>query len=1021
MTMAGAYFLIIGFAIAAATFIENDFGTATAQKVVYKAWWFELIILFFCLTLIWNIFRFNLLRWSKIPVFLFHFSGILIIVGAGITRFISYEGLMPIREGGSSDVIYSDDTYINAFIHSDNTMQNADFKVLFGSLGKNRFNESINFADKTVKVKLVEFYPNAGYEMQESEGGSPYFTLNYGGMNGMQKTFLGARESMDLGGIQFGFNAGEDVNVELTANGDSLMMRSDLPVRTLSMDTQQTDSLPTGVWLPLTPRTLYTFNEETAIVFGDFIPSGKMSPVSQSRKIESSGVNAVKLLVSSGDEENELVLFGNKGMIGEQKELTFKDFSIKLSYGSRLIQLPFTVKLRDFQLERYPGSNSASSYASEVTLIDEEKNINMDYRIYMNHVLNHRGFRFFQASYDKDELGTILSVNHDYWGTLLTYIGYFVLTLGMILTVFAKNTRFRKLSQKISEYRKKRIGLAVLVLMSIFTQGAFAQETRPANKPIPVEHAEKFGKILVQDQMGRKKPVNTLSGELLRKLYGKDEYKGQNSDQVFLSMTINPEFWADEPMIKIGHEELKGMLKTDKYASFNDFFNEEDGSYLLGKFIEEANRTPAASQSKFQKDVIKVDERVSIMYMIFNGNFLKVFPKKDDPNNKWYAPGEAAGVDFGEEPNLLVHNFMQWYSGNINKAFESNDWKEADLSLEGLDAFQKAFGKELIPAESKIKAELLYNKINIFSKLISWYGLVGLILLIFLILQVFKPTINLRWPVNIGISLVVLGFIAHTAGLGLRWHISGHAPWSNGYESVIYIAWATVLAGLIYARKSPISLAATSIMGAWILIVSMMSWADPQITNLVPVLKSYWLTIHVSVIAASYGFFAIGSLIGLINLLLIILRKKKNGSERVVLTIRELTGVIESAFIIGLFLLTIGTFLGGVWANESWGRYWGWDAKESWSMVSIMVYSFIVHMRMIPSMKSLFAFNLAAFIGFATILMTYFGVNFYLSGLHSYAAGDPVPIPTWVFVSTIVAILIGTIAWLRHDPEEKIN
>jgi ABC-type transport system involved in cytochrome c biogenesis permease subunit len=205
------------------------------------------------------------------------------------------------------------------------------------------------------------------------------------------------------------------------------------------------------------------------------------------------------------------------------------------------------------------------------------------------------------------------------------------------------------------------------------------------------------------------------------------------------------------------------------------------------------------------------------------------------------------------------------------------------------------------------------------------------------------------------------------------------------------------------------------------LIVSMMSWADPQITNLVPVLKSYWLTIHVSVIAGSYGFFAIGSMIALINLVLMILRNKKSGSDRVLLTIKELTAVIESALIIGLFLLTIGTFLGGVWANESWGRYWGWDAKESWSMVSIMVYSFIAHMRMIPSMKSLFAFNFAAFIGFATILMTYFGVNFYLSGLHSYAAGDPVPIPSWVFVMTIIAILIGTLAWWRQDPEENIN
>lgn len=1021
MTMAGVYFVLIGLAIAVATFIENDFGTPTAQKVVYKAWWFELIILLFCLTLIWNIFRYKLYRWSKIPVFLFHFAGILIIVGAGITRYISYEGLMPIREGESSSMLYTDDTYINVYIEGKEHLNNEDFKVLFGSLGRNRFNETIEFIDEKIHIELLDFYPNAGLELKEVKNGKPYITLKYGGMNGMQDAHISAQEKLMLEGITFGFSPMEPCDVEIIDLGDSLTIFSKYPITRLSMDTQQTDTVPALNTITMKPRNLYTFGDRVAIVFGGLMRSGELVPVSMDRKITSSGINAVRLKVTSGKDQQEVVLHGNKGVLGLQKDLFFKDFKLKLSYGSRLIQLPFKIKLNDFQLERYPGSNSASSYASEVTLIDDYKDIKMDYRIYMNHVLNYQGFRFFQASYDKDELGTILSVNHDYWGTLITYIGYFVLTLGMLLTLFARKTRLRKLAQKISDFRKQRIGLAVLFMLTFVIQGVFAQDKNPEARVIPEAHAEKFGRILVQDQMGRKKPVNTLSGELLRKLFGKDVYQGQNSDQVLLSMTIQPELWADEDMIKIGHQELKEMLKVEKYASFNDFFNPEDGNYILGKFIEEANRTPAAAQSKFQKDVIKVDERVSIMYMIFNGNLLKIFPKKDDPNKKWYTPGEAAGVDFGEEPNLLVHNFMQWYVGNINKAFETNDWKEADLSLEGLDAYQRAFGKELIPPESKIKAELLYNKINVFSKLISWYGLIGFILLILLIFQVFRPAINLRWPINIGIFLVIIGFLAHTTGLGLRWYISGNAPWSNGYESVIYIAWATILAGLIYARKSPISLAATSIMGAWILIVSMMSWADPQITNLVPVLKSYWLTIHVSVIAGSYGFFAIASIIALINLILMILRNKKSGSDRVLLTIKELSAVIESALIIGLFLLTIGTFLGGVWANESWGRYWGWDAKESWSMVSIMVYSFIAHMRMIPSMRSLFAFNFAAFIGFATILMTYFGVNFYLSGLHSYAAGDPVPIPTWVFVMTIIAILIGTLAWWRQDPEENIN
>lgn len=383
---------------------------------------------------------------------------------------------------------------------------------------------------------------------------------------------------------------------------------------------------------------------------------------------------------------------------------------------------------------------------------------------------------------------------------------------------------------------------------------------------------------------------------------------------------------------------------------------------------------------------------------------------------------QAAGMDFGEEENLLVHNFLPWYLGNLDKAIESNDWKEADFALDGLDTYQKTYGKDVIQSQSKINAEISYNKQDIFGNLISWYGLVGFILLILLLIQLFKPNWKFKWPIRIGIALVILAFLYHSYGLAMRWYISGHAPWSNGYESVIYIAWATVLAGLIYSRKSPITLGATSILAAWILIVSMMSWADPQITNLVPVLKSYWLTIHVSIITSSYGFLAIGALLAFLNLLLIILRKdNKNSESRISLTIGELSSVIESALIIGLFLLTIGTFLGGIWANESWGRYWGWDAKETWSMVSILVYSFIVHTRYVPGLKSVYAYNLLSFIGFASILMTYFGVNFYLSGLHSYASGDPVPIPDFVYYTLMVTIVVATIAYFRQNPNEKTS
>jgi len=263
----------------------------------------------------------------------------------------------------------------------------------------------------------------------------------------------------------------------------------------------------------------------------------------------------------------------------------------------------------------------------------------------------------------------------------------------------------------------------------------------------------------------------------------------------------------------------------------------------------------------------------------------------------------------------------------------------------------------------------------------------------------------------------VVSFIVHTIGLGLRWYVSERAPWSNGYESMIYIAWTAVLAGLIFNRKSMGAMSATFILSGITLFIAHLSFLNPEITPLVPVLKSYWLTIHVSLEAGSYGFLLLGGIIGYLNLLIYATANLKS-KEKSYQTIEQLTKLSEITITGGLIMLSIGTYLGGVWANESWGRYWGWDAKETWALVSVLVYAFILHMRFIPKFRGNFAFNVASIVGFASVLMTYYGVNYYLSGLHSYAAGDPVPIPQWVYWA--VALVMVTISFAKWK-ESKLS
>jgi cytochrome c-type biogenesis protein CcsB len=309
--------------------------------------------------------------------------------------------------------------------------------------------------------------------------------------------------------------------------------------------------------------------------------------------------------------------------------------------------------------------------------------------------------------------------------------------------------------------------------------------------------------------------------------------------------------------------------------------------------------------------------------------------------------------------------------------------------------------------------EITYNRMMIFNNLGKIYGLLGLIMIILVFANLFRNSKTLNAIIKGLIVLVIVGFVFQTAGLAIRWYISGHAPWSDGYESLIYIAWVTLLAGLAFSKRSNMTIAATTILTSIILMVAHLSWMDPEVTNLVPVLKSYWLTIHVSIITASYGFLALGMLLGFINLLLMIF-KTTNNFEKIETRIKELTAINERALTIGLYMLTIGTFLGGVWANESWGRYWGWDPKETWALVSVLIYAFILHMRFIPGLKGNFAFNFASLIGYFSILMTYFGVNYYLSGLHSYAAGDPVPIPDFVYYALGVITILSVWAFVKE-------
>ena len=1018
---------LFGAIIGGATFIENDYGTQTARALVYNSRWFELFLLYFIVLLVYNMFKYKSYK-TKPSVFIFHMAFLVIAIGAAITRYVGYEGIMHIREGHIANSITSAEKVLRIHVEDGNDSENFEQKIFFSSMTKNSLSKNFNLNGKSIKIELVGYLPAARQSLvtDEKNGKRVLEMMVSSGRKG-QPIFLQEGEVYDAGTFMLSFNHKIEHPIKPMLNirtkvDNKLEVESSFDLKTLSMLTREEAILPKGV-NEFTSKKLYQFNGNS-VVLKQLHEKSVMKFISPDHKTKNGRPEIATFVVDVNGEKKKVDLFAYAGDISEIKRVNVGGVDVAMYLGVRKIPLPFSVKLIDFKLERYPGSMSPSSYSSDVELTDKEKGIeSMPYKIYMNHVLDHRNYRLFQSSYDPDEKGTVLSVNHDP-GTLLTYLGYLLLALGMVWNLFDPKGRFQKL---LKGARKLQTATAILVtLFALSTTTPLQASSLPTldenmTKMInayPAKSVDKFGHIILQDNRGRMKPIDTLAHEVIAKLAGKSTIYGVEPTAMLLGMTVEPKQYQYLPMIKVDHTRIAkelGLKEGEKYAPFIAFFTKE-GEYKLQKQINESIRKKPLEKNLYDKELVKVDERLNVAYMIYTGALLQIYPKPHDETNKWMNPQDAI-AKFPKEISEMVRMMTVYLFQGASTLQQNGDTEKFDKAINLINMYQKKFGSEVLPDPKVVDVEIEYNKLGLFSKLVPLYILVGLILLFASFINIVKPNRSLKYINNIAWVLLIIGFIVHVGSMAMRWYIGGHAPWSNAYESIVFIAAATMFAGLIFARKSPFTLGATGLLAGITMGVAHMNFINPEITNLVPVLKSYWLMVHVATIISGDGFLGLGSMLSLLVLILFIMKRGDN--ENIDRAVKELTNIAEMSLIVGLFLLTVGNFLGGVWANESWGRYWGWDSKETWAAVTILVYATILHLRFIPKFNNPFAFNVASLWGYSTVIMTYFGVNYYLSGLHSYAAGAPMPLPNWV-VPSVIGLFILTLLAAKSKKNIKL-
>ncbi|MGP1561326.1 MAG: cytochrome c biogenesis protein CcsA [Helicobacteraceae bacterium] len=665
--------------------------------------------------------------------------------------------------------------------------------------------------------------------------------------------------------------------------------------------------------------------------------------------------------------------------------------------SSEQFLLPFDVKLENFKVIYYEASDFASDYSSLVRITDADKS--SSHEILINKPLNYRGYKFFQSSFTEGEV--TLGVAKDP-GIYATYLGYATLFLFLALALANKNSRLRKLLRQIN---KQAAALVLIGVLPASHHPLFALD--PSSKDFAAL-AKSFGALSVQMPSGNIQTLNSLNAEILRKLNGQKSVQGLGADAIILGVLLKAPGVKDLALIKVASVRVREMLGGGSKRALGErklfSFAELASNKELLQAMQGAQKTPPQKRSTYENELLKINERLNIFYLIGTGYFFKIFKLGAGESAKWGNFKdfwqEEQGADLRRRvKDLLDLSFTQ-------------DYARAAVALEQIAHYQELQGGALGRFQTAL--ELFYNKIDAFSRLTWLYLALGAFFLVYGLSGVFwQQTNGLTYAFGSGLFLAFLA--VHFAAIVARGAISGFAPLSNTYESIVYIAFWTAAGGLIF-RKSALAMAGASLMAGVFMFVAHLNAIDPTITNLVPVLRSLWLSLHVGVITASYGFFGISFFLGFINLCLF-----AAGAHRTRTRARQmlhLNRINEAAVILGLSLLVVGNFLGAVWANESWGRYWGWDPKETWSYISIIIYAIILHLRL-AGLGSLYVFSLASFLAFASILMTYFGVNFYLAGLHSYAKAGDFNIPGAIYYAAIFVTIVWILSYLGFKKSSK--
>ena len=639
--------------------------------------------------------------------------------------------------------------------------------------------------------------------------------------------------------------------------------------------------------------------------------------------------------------------------------------------GMKEEKLPFSLCLQDFEAKMHDGTQAVADYSSRFTVMDgNEKSEGL---VSMNNIYSHRSYRFYQSSYDEDGKGSVLAINADPFGIPVTYTGYALLFLSLIWMLLDPKGGYRKL---LASPLLKKGALGIALLLSVGNLQA-AETGALDHAVLPKETAEKFGElnILYNDRIC---PVQTYALDFCKKIYGARSYKGLTAEQVLSGWIFYGEEWAKEPFIKVKSGELKSTLNLPDYCSVSQFFNKDMGGYTIGQYVQEYYN---GAQDKFHQQAADIDGKIQLIMDLRQGVSLKVLPytftknvrtSKDHPFIKagtttWFSPTDKLPYAVEKQHALYITNVFSLLYGDV----KAGNIDRVNIFFDKMKKYQQISGGNSLPSSTQYKAERINNAFPFATVLFMVNLTLGFIALFYTIYRMTKKrevkVLNIALPI-----LLVVSFLALTFGLVLRWIISGNVPMSNGYESMLTVAWFVMLIAIFMQFRIRLVMVFGFLLSGFFLLVSHINQMDPAIGQMMPVLNSPLLSMHVSIIMMSYALLSLTFICGIMGICM-----RSHGEE-----LQALSRVFLYP---ALTCMGFGIFIGAIWANVSWGNYWSWDSKETWALITFMIYAVVVHTQSLPVFRKPLAYHIYITLAFLSIVMTYFGVNYFLTGMHSYA------------------------------------